>query len=52
MIPTADMTIQEMYSFLAIIVQMGHDQKDRVKAYGSTEEQFSMSYGMMTKQDR
>jgi len=40
-----------MYSFLAIIVQMGYDQKDMVKAYWSTEEQSSIPFYEM-KQDR
>jgi hypothetical protein len=37
-----EVTIQEMYSFLAISVQMRHDQKDPMKAYWSTVEQFSV----------
>jgi len=42
-----------MYTFLAIIVQMVHDQKDRLKAYWSTAEQFSMPFaGKMMKQNR
>jgi len=40
--PLLDVTIQEMYSFLAISVQMRHDQKDPMKAYWSTVEQFSV----------
>jgi hypothetical protein len=51
--PLPDVTIQEMYTFLAIIVQMVHDQKDRLKAYWSTAEQFSMPFaGKMMKQNR
>jgi hypothetical protein len=30
--PLLDVTIQEMYSFLAVTVQMGHDKKDTLKA--------------------
>jgi len=50
--PLPDVTIQEMYSFLAIIVQMGHDQKDMMKAYWNTAEQFSMFFYGKMKQDR
>jgi hypothetical protein len=43
-----DMTVQEMCSFLAIILQMGHDLKDTLKAYWSTVEQFiTPLYGKM-----
>jgi len=34
--PLPDVTIQEMCSFLAIIVHIGHDQKDTLEAYWST----------------
>jgi hypothetical protein len=42
-----------MYRFLAIIVQMGHNQKDMLKAPCSTTEQFSMLFsGKIMKQGR
>jgi hypothetical protein len=51
--PLPDVTMQEMYSFLAIILQMGHDIKDTLKAYWSTSEQFSTPfYGKTMKRDR
>jgi hypothetical protein len=34
--PLCDVTTQKIYFFLANIVQMGHEQKDRPKAYWST----------------
>jgi len=47
------MTLQEMYSFSGIILQMGHDIKDTLKAYWSTEGQFSMPFYRKTmKQNR
>jgi len=45
-------SIQERYSFLAIIVQMGHDQKDMLKACWSTAEQFHIPFHRKMKQDR
>jgi hypothetical protein len=48
-----DMTLQEMHSFLGIILQMGHDIKDTLKVYWRRAEQFSMPfYGKTMKQDR
>jgi len=35
-----DVTIQEMYCFLSVTVQMGHDQRDIMKSYWSELEQF------------
>jgi hypothetical protein len=31
--PLPNVTVQEMYLFLVIILQMGHDLKDTLKAY-------------------
>jgi hypothetical protein len=51
--PLHDVTIWEMYLFLSIIVQMGHDQRDRLNDYSSTLEQFFMAfYGNTMKRDR
>jgi hypothetical protein len=47
--PLPDGPVQEMYLFLAIILQMGHDIKDTLKVYWSTLEQFSMSFYGKTK---
>jgi hypothetical protein len=50
--PLSDMTLKEMYSFLALILQTGHDIRDTLTVYWTTAEQFSMpSFGKM-KQDR
>jgi hypothetical protein len=38
--PLPDVTKQEMYLFLSITVQMGHDQRERLKDYWSLLEQF------------
>jgi hypothetical protein len=38
--PLPDMTIQEMYLPPSVIVPMGHDQRDRLKDYWFTLEQF------------
>jgi hypothetical protein len=35
-----DITIEELYTFLAIILQMGHDQRDSMKDYWSRDEQY------------
>jgi hypothetical protein len=50
--PLPDMTLKEMYSFLALILQMGHDIRDTLKAYWTTAEQFSMPFFGKMKQDR
>jgi hypothetical protein len=42
--PLPDMTLKEMYSFLALILQMEHDIRDIFKAYWTTAEQFSMPF--------
>jgi hypothetical protein len=48
-----DMTMQEMHLFLPVIVQMGHDRRDRLKDCWSTLEQFCMAFYRNTmKQDR
>jgi hypothetical protein len=47
------MTLKEMYSFLALILQMGHDIRDTLKVYWTTAEQFSTPFfRKMMKQDR
>jgi hypothetical protein len=38
--PAPDITACEMFLFLAIIVQMGHDIRDSLKDYGTVTEQF------------
>ena len=35
-----DVTLEEMSKFLAIIIQMGHDQRDTLKDYWSRDEQY------------
>jgi hypothetical protein len=51
--PLPDVTIPEMYLFISFVLQMGHDQKDRLKDYWSTLEQFFMAfYGNTMKRDR
>jgi hypothetical protein len=35
-----DITMEEMYRFFAIIIQMGHDQRDCLKDYWNREEQY------------
>jgi hypothetical protein len=42
--PLPDVAIQEMYSFLAIIVQMGHDQKDMIKLTGTQQNNLVCSF--------
>jgi hypothetical protein len=45
-----DVTVQDMRLFLAIIVQVGHDQRDMLKGYWSTIEQYFMAiYGSQPK---
>lgn len=36
----SDVTFIELYKFLALIIQMGHDQRDTIKDYWSKEEQY------------
>jgi hypothetical protein len=51
--PLPDVTIPEMYLFIPTVLQMGHDQRDRLKDYWSILEQFFMAfYGNTMKQDR
>jgi hypothetical protein len=51
--PLPNITKPEMYLFVSIIVQMGPDQRDRLKDYWSTLEQFLMAFYRNTmKQDR
>jgi hypothetical protein len=42
--PLRDVTVKELCLFLAIIVQMGHDQRDVPKDYWPTQEQFYMVF--------
>jgi hypothetical protein len=39
-VQTPDVTIKETHKFLAIIVQIGHDQRDSLKDYWSRDEQY------------
>jgi len=41
--PMPGVTIQVMCLFLAIIVQVGHDQRDMLKGYWSTIEHYFMA---------
>jgi hypothetical protein len=50
--PLCDVTVHEMYSFLAIILQMGHDIKGKLKVSWSKAEQFSTPFHGKMKQDR
>jgi hypothetical protein len=53
MVPVADMTVQKMCLFLAVIVQMVHSQRDMLKDCWSTLEQYLMAFdGNSVKQDR
>jgi len=48
--PLPDVTVQEMSLFLAIIVQMGHNQRGMLKDYWWThEEYFTAFYGNTMK---
>jgi hypothetical protein len=48
-----DVTIEELYNFLAIIIQMGHDQRDTLRDYWSREEQYyTPFYGNTMVRDR
>jgi hypothetical protein len=38
--PLRDVMVQEIYLFIAVILQMGHDQRDILKDYWSTAENF------------
>jgi len=42
--PVTGITIQEMYLSSSIFVQIGHDQRDTLKSYWSTLEQFFMPF--------
>ena len=47
------MTVQKMCLFLAIIMQIRHDQRDMLKDYLSTLEQYFMAfYGNTMKRGR
>jgi len=36
----SDITIEEMYTFFGLVIQVGHDQHHRLKDYWSREEQY------------
>jgi hypothetical protein len=51
--PLPDMTLKEMYSFSALILQKGQDIRNTLKAYWTTAEQFSTPFpGKTMKRDR
>jgi hypothetical protein len=39
-----DITIEEMYSFFVLLIQMGHDQRGSLKDYWSREEQYCIPF--------
>jgi hypothetical protein len=43
-----DMTDSEQFLFLGIIIQTGHDIRDRIRDYWMTTEQFLMYFYMYT----
>ena len=48
-----DVTMEELYRFFAIIIQMGHDQRDCLKDYWTREEQyFTLFYSKTMVRDR
>jgi hypothetical protein len=47
----SDMTVQEMCLFLAIYVQVGHNQRDMLKDYWSTLEQYFTAFYENMKRD-
>ncbi|PNF17185.1 hypothetical protein B7P43_G06584 [Cryptotermes secundus] len=51
--PLPDITDSEMFLFLGVIIQMGHDIRDQIRDYWATAEQFLTSfYGKTLKRDR
>jgi hypothetical protein len=38
--PLPDRTLQDMYSFFTLLLQMGHDTKETLKAYWTRAKQF------------
>jgi hypothetical protein len=46
--PLPDVTIQEMYFFVSVTVQMGHNQIYILKDYWSTPEQFYTAFNGRT----
>jgi hypothetical protein len=42
--PLRDVTVHEIYLLIAIILHMGHDQRDTMKDYWSTAENFLWQY--------
>jgi hypothetical protein len=48
-----DSTIEEMHSFFALVIQMGHDQRRSLKDYWSREEQYcTLFYSNVMPRDR
>jgi hypothetical protein len=47
-LPLPDVTDSEMFLFLGIIVQMGHNIRDRLRDYWSTTEQFLTKFYIAT----
>jgi hypothetical protein len=43
-LPLPDIMTSEMFLFLALIIQMGHDIQDAMKEYWSTLDQFYMAF--------
>ena len=39
-----DITIEEMYTFFGLVIQMGHDQRHSLKDYWSREEQYCIPF--------
>jgi len=51
--PEPDVTVAEMFVFLALTIQMGHGVRDKLTDYWSTLDQlYTPFYGTMMKQDR
>jgi hypothetical protein len=42
--PLSDMTVQEMCLFLAVTLQMGHDQRDTLSEHWLTLEQYLTAF--------
>ena len=48
-----DITIEEIYKFFGLIIQMGHDQRHSLKDYSSRKEQYSTPfYSIVLARDR
>lgn len=49
----SNVKLEEMYRFIALIIQMGHDQRDAIKDYWRTEEQYyTPFYSNILSRDR